>query len=122
MPKKKILVVDDEKNFTHLVKLALSPYEILEENDSMHAIEAARQFQPDLILLDIIMPGMDGSELATQMRADPLLQHTPIVFLTAIISPTETSGGATEIGGFPVLAKPVNKLTLIECIEKHLPG
>ncbi len=122
MPKKKILVVDDEKSFTHLVKLALSEYEILEENDSLRALETARQFQPDLMLLDIIMPGIDGSELATQMRADPLLQHTPIVFLTAIVSPTETGGGPTEIGGFPFLAKPINKQTLIDCIEKHLPG
>ena len=62
MPKKKILVVDDEKSFTHLVKLALSVYEILEENDSLRALETARQFQPDLMLLDIIMPGIDGRD------------------------------------------------------------
>ena len=122
MPKKKILVIDDEENFTQLVKLALSRYEILTENDSLRALETARQVQPDLILLDVIMPGIDGGELATQMRADPLLQHTPIVFLTAIVSPSETGGEAAEFGGFPFLAKPVDKLTLIACIEKHLPG
>ena len=57
MQKKKILLVDDEKSFTHLVKLALSGYEILEENDSLRALETARQFQPDLMLLDITYVG-----------------------------------------------------------------
>lgn len=120
MSKKKILVIDDEASFTFLVKHALPQYEILAENDALRGLETARQFQPDLILLDVIMPGMEGGDLATQMREDPALCGTPIVFLTAIVSPTETGGKATLIGGYPFLAKPVDTKTLVECIEEYL--
>jgi CheY-like chemotaxis protein len=120
MSKKKILVVDDESGFTRLMKIALRHYEIREENDSQRALEAAREFRPDLILLDVIMPGMDGGDLAAQIAEDPQLRHTPIVFLTAIVSPGETGTAARQIGGYPFLAKPVSADALERCIEEHL--
>ena len=122
MSKKKILVIDDEASFTFLVKHALPQYEILAENDALRGLETARQFQPDLILLDVIMPGMEGGDLATQMREDPTLCGTPIVFLTAIVSPTEMGGKAQMIGGYPFLAKPASTHSIVEFIDKHLPG
>lgn len=120
MKMKKILVVDDEPGFTHFLKLSLPDYEIMEENDSRRAISTARKFRPDLILLDVIMPGLDGGDLASQMRSDAVLAGTPIVFLTAVVSAEEAEGGAREIGGFPFLAKPVSPETLKACIEEHL--
>lgn len=122
MSKKKILVVDDEVGFTSLLTMALSRYEVLAENDALRALDVALQFQPDLILLDVLMPGMDGGDLATKMRAEPALERTPIVFLTAVISPAETGGGAKQIGAYPFLAKPVDMQTLIACIEEHSQG
>jgi len=120
MKKTRILVVDDEPGFTRLLKLVMPQYEIREVNDPERAIETARAFRPDLILMDVIMPGIDGGNLAAQCRADPLLQRVPIVFLTAVVSPREAGTASKEIGGFPFLAKPVSPQTLARCIEEHL--
>lgn len=120
MTKKKILVVDDESGFTRLLKLTMSRYDIKEENDARRAIETAKHFKPDLILLDVIMPQMDGGDLALRMRGESSLRNIPIVFVTAIVSPRETADGARHIGGFPFLAKPVSSESLTRCIEEHL--
>jgi CheY-like chemotaxis protein len=120
MRKKKILVVDDEVGFTRLLTMALPQYEIREENDSERALETAREFRPDLILLDVIMPGLDGGDLAAQIEGDAVLRQIPIVFLTAIVSPKEAGNTARQIGGYPFLAKPVSADALEKCIEQHL--
>ena len=68
-----ILIVDDDANSTHLVKILLErsgPYLVLEENDPTKADQTAHSFKPDVILLDIVMPKIDGGELATQIEAD----------------------------------------------------
>lgn len=121
MNKKRILVVDDEAGFTRLLKMVLPLYEIREENDPINALAAAREFNPDLILLDFIMPELDGGTLAAKFREDPMFRFTPIVFLTAIVSAQEASVRKT-IDGFPCLAKPVTKEKLVECINQNLPG
>lgn len=120
MRKKKILVVDDESGFTRLMKIALPRYEIREENDSQRALATAREFRPDLILLDVIMPGLDGGDLAAQFSEDVVLRQIPIVFLTAIVSTGEAGKTARQIGGYPFLAKPVRADALEKCIEEHL--
>jgi CheY-like chemotaxis protein len=119
-PKKRIFIVDDESGFTRLLKLTLERtqrYVVKEINDGTQAWLAARDFQPDLIFLDIVMPKIDGGEVAQQIRSDPALSKVPIIFLTAIVSARET---ATEIGGFPFLAKPVSLDAITACIEEHL--
>jgi CheY-like chemotaxis protein len=118
--KKRILVVDDERGFTHLLKLVLRQYDIMEENDSRKALDTARAFRPDLILLDVVMPGLDGGNLAARMQADALLQRIPIVFLTAVVSSKEAGNSPKNIGGFPFLAKPVSPEALERCIEQRL--
>ncbi|MEA3208865.1 MAG: two-component system, OmpR family, response regulator [Chthoniobacter sp.] len=119
MDKKRILVVDDEQGFTRLLKMALSGYEIREVNDPSLALDVAREFRPDLMLLDVVMPDLDGGDLATQLQAEPTLANVPIIFVTAIVSPKEGESERT-IGGFPFIAKPVARDTLIRCIEAHL--
>jgi len=121
MKKQKILVIDDESGFTHLLKLVLSKYEIREVNDSRRALEMAREFRPDLILLDVVMPKLDGGDVAVQFRSDPLLRHVPIIFLTAIVSPKELGHGSHMLGGYPILAKPVSVDDLVACFEENLP-
>lgn len=119
-PKKRIFIVDDESGFTRLIKLTLERtgrYIVREENDGTKAWLAARDFVPDIIFLDIVMPRVDGGEVAQQIRSDPSLAGVPIVFLTAIVSERETS---KEIGGFPFLAKPVSLEAITNCIEEHL--
>jgi len=117
--KPKILIVDDEASFTKLTRMSLTDYEICEENDSAKALETAREFNPDLILLDVVMPDFDGGDLAAQFRADPLLKSVPIVFLTAIVTQKETEKRKL-FGGYPFIAKPVTPEGLIENIEKFL--
>jgi len=117
--KPKILIVDDEKGFTKLTKLAMTEFEVLEENNATRALETARSFQPDLILLDVVMPDMDGGDIAAQIKADPALKTVPIVFLTAIVTEKETAK-RQSFGGYPFISKPVTPEKLAESIRKYL--
>ncbi len=122
--KRRILIVDDDANSTHLVKILLErsgPYLVLEENDAAKADQTAHNFKPDVILLDIVMPKMDGGELATQIEADHELHNTPIIFLTALVTHGEAQSGL-HIQGHPFVAKPISIPELIAAIEKHLPA
>jgi two-component system, OmpR family, response regulator len=121
--KKRILVVDDEAGFTRLLKLNLEQtgsYEVLAENAPDRAVSSARRFKPDLILLDVMMPEMDGGTLAAALRASPSLELVPIVFLTAAVKKEEVVSHRGQIGGFPFIAKPVDLGELVKCIEEHL--
>jgi CheY-like chemotaxis protein len=121
--KKRIMVVDDEPSITRLLKLNLEQtgrYEVCGINNAALALSAAREFQPDLILLDVMMPHVSGDELANQLQASPRLKNTPIVYLTALATPGEVSAHGGLIGGLPFLAKPVDLPEVIGCIEKHL--
>lgn len=121
MKKKRILVVDDEIGFTRLVSLNLAyQYFVRVENSPEQALAAALEFKPDLILLDVMMPKMDGGELASQIRSHADLKDVPIVFLTAAAARGEVSSRGGQIGGLPFLAKPVSVPDLRACIEKHL--
>jgi CheY-like chemotaxis protein len=122
--KRRILIVDDDSNSTHLVKILLErsgPYLVLEENDATKADQTAHNFKPDVILLDIVMPKMDGGVLATQIEADHELHDTAIIFLTALVTHAEAKSGL-HIQGHPLVAKPISIPELIEAIEKHLPA
>jgi CheY-like chemotaxis protein len=120
---RRILIVDNDADTTHLVKVLLERtghYLVLEENDATKAHQSARNFRPDLILLDIVMPEADGGEVAARIEADPELQNTPIIFLTALVTRAEAKSGL-NIQGHPFLAKPVSIPELIDAIEEHLP-
>ena len=121
--KKRILVVDDEPDITWMIKLNLEQtgrYEVRTENQGMKAIEAAREFRPDLILLDVMMPGMLGSEIAAQLQADPELRAIKFVFLTAVVTRGEELRSEGQIGGHTFVAKPVSADDLCAVIEEHL--
>jgi len=121
--KKRILVVDDQASDTQLLKLYLErtkDYVVREENDARAALSAAKQFRPHLILLDLMMPEMDGGELAACFQADPQLQAVPIVFLTAAVTKGEVKAGRGRVGGYPFLAKPVVLPEVLACLKHHL--
>ena len=121
--KKRILVVDDEPSVTRTLKLSLESgddYEVHTEDLAANALAAARRFRPDLILLDVMMPGMDGGDVAAELQADPLLRDTPVIFLTAIVTNEETKGHETMIGTHMFLAKPVDLAELKKSIEENL--
>ena len=121
--KRRVLIVDDDADITHLVKVLLErtgDYLVREENDAAKAYQSARDFRPGVILLDIVMPETDGGEVAARIEADPELQNTPIIFLTALVTRAEAKSGLS-IQGHPFLAKPVSIPELINAIEEHFP-
>jgi CheY-like chemotaxis protein len=123
MTKKKILVVDDEQTMTRMLKRNLEAtgrYDVRTENSGAAAVPAALEFKPDLILLDVMMPGIDGGDVAAKIQEDKRLGKIPIVFLSAIVKKEETQPTGGNIGGFTFLAKPVKLDDLITCIENHL--
>lgn len=122
MAKKRILLVDDEKSLTTLLKLNLEDtgnYDVRVENWPEDALAAAREFKPDLVLLDIIMPRLPGGNVAAQIDADPLLKGTPIVFLTAAVRRSQVEDNDGIICEHPCLAKPATVDEVIAMIEKH---
>jgi len=121
--KKRILVVDDRVIDTRFVKLFLestNDYVVTEENDAEAAISSAEEFQPDLILLDVMMPGIDGGELSARFRENPKLRSVPIVFLTAAVTKREVELGGGLVGGAPFLAKPITLPEMVACLKRHL--
>jgi DNA-binding response OmpR family regulator len=123
MTKKKILVVDDEGSMTRMLKRnleATNHYSVRAENSSAAAVAAAIEFLPDLILMDVMMPGMDGGDVAAKLKEDKRVSHIPIIFLSAIVKKEETQPTGSNIGRVTFLAKPVKLEDLIICIENHL--
>ena len=123
MAKKRILIVDDEVACTRLLKLCLvqtNRYEVEAANDPSGALALAERFRPDLILLDVMMPGMDGGEVASRIQASARLAQVPIVFLTAAVKREELRLRQGIIGGLTFLAKPVELAEVVQCIERIL--
>jgi len=125
MVKKKILVVDDETSITRLLKLNLEKggaFIVRTENAGSKTLAAAKEFKPDLILLDVMMPDIDGGDVAAIIQADPLLRGVPIVFLTAAVKKEEVEAKGGMVGGFPYIAKPLDLKGVTEVIERTLAG
>ena len=121
--RRRILTVDDEPATARNLKPLLEStgsYEVRGENHSKQAVETARAFRPDLILLDVVMPVLDGWEVAARVELDPELKDTPIVFLTALASNRHTGGHAVATGTIVFLAKPVELEELLRCIEEQI--
>lgn len=121
----RILIVDDEPSFTRMVKLNMEStgkYAVRAVNESLQARQAAREFQPQVILLDIVMPAADGGDVALQLRADPRLKDIPIIFVSAMVTRKESGSGFYNSGGEHFLAKPVSVETLDHAIEAVMSG
>lgn len=111
-----VLYVDDEPDIREVVQISLS----LAEHLSIHtcdsgvrALELMPQLRPDLVLLDVMMPGMDGPATLTQMRATPELAQIPVVFVTAKAMPQEVAR-FKEMGAVAVIAKPFDAMKLAQ--------
>jgi len=121
--KTRILVVDDEVGFTRFLKLNLDGtgrYDTRVENCAREALAAAREFHPDLILLDVMMPGMDGGDVGARLQKDPVAKDIPIVFVTAAVQKGEVVSRHGVIGGLHFVAKPVAFEDLLDVIEDRL--
>ncbi len=122
MDKVRILLIDDEPSFTRMLKMNLQHrgFKVMVENNGAYAYTAARDFLPDLIFLDVIMPDVDGGDVAAKIRSDPRFNDVPIVFLTAGVSKESTRVRGNIIGGQTYLAKPVTVDEVVRCIDKEL--
>jgi two-component system OmpR family response regulator len=121
--KPRILIVDDNPRFSHSARLILQEfgqYVVCEENDAASAMETARSFRPDLILLDLVMPQLDGAEVAAQVESDWALHGVPIVFVTGLVTRDEAKNGQ-RIDGHRVVSKPVSSFDLLGAVEESLP-
>lgn len=121
MEKKKILVVDDEPDVTDLVAYHLKAkgFHVETLNDPTASIAAARAKQPDLVILDIMMPDLSGIQVCRILRADPKLARVPIIFLTAKAEPHDRIEGL-ESGADDYLSKPFSPKELVLRVESIL--
>ena len=122
--KKRILLIDDEEDFCSFVKANLEntgAFDVITTTRAKEGIKLARVEKPDLILLDIVMPEISGDEVAISLLDHPETNKIPIIFLTAIITKTETGSGIVkEIGGQNFIAKPVTTNELVAAINSVL--
>ena len=123
VPKKTILIVDDEEDFCHFVKLNLEQtgdFEVLTANNGADGISIAKRYQPDVILLDIIMPTMTGTQVAETLRSDKATKDIAIIFVTAIVKRGEVGARDYQFGGNYFVFKPVKLDELINEIGAKL--
>lgn len=123
MDKKRILIIDDEQDFCKLVKKNLErgdKFFVDMATNGIDGVELAKKMKPDLILLDVIMPHMDGPDVALSLESDRSSKDIPIIFLTATVTEEETTSRGGVIGRHPFIAKTTNIEQLITQIEQHI--
>jgi two-component system, OmpR family, alkaline phosphatase synthesis response regulator PhoP len=118
---KKILLVDDEPDILEFLEYNLKKegYQVVTAADGLNALKQARETRPDLIILDIMMPGLDGIETCRQLRSEPQFNQTPIAFLTAR-DEDYTQIAALDIGGDDFITKPIKPKVFLSRIQALL--
>jgi DNA-binding response OmpR family regulator len=117
----KILVIDDEPEITDIIETFLenAGYEVKSENSSMLGIERAKTFLPDLVLLDIMMPFMDGYDICSEMKKDSKTKDIPVVFLTGKDARSD-EGRSFRVGGALYIKKPFSCERLLDIVKMVL--
>ena len=124
MKKKKILITDDEENIRLLVSNMLGKdYVVLWASDGREAVDMARSYQPDLILMDILMPKMDGYTACNKIKTDPITRAIPVVMLTAVDHELNVKL-SQEMGANGYITKPFTPRDLLAAVDQFLktPG
>ena len=122
----RILIIDDEPDFTALFKENLEAsgnFEVDVVNDPKGAVVRAQEFKPDLIFVDVVMPGMDGGDVVAALKADYRFARTPILMLTALVEedPNKPTG-ESERGGLTFVSKTTRLDKILAIIEHNLAG
>lgn len=114
-----VLIVDDEQGTRDLLRLMLksSGYDIFEAEDGLDALEKVKLIHPDVILLDVMMPNMDGLEVCRHLRSQPSTATLPIIMVSAKIQ-VEAIREGLDAGATRYLTKPVSRTNLIETIRE----
>jgi len=117
---KKVLLIDDEEFFCRALKKNLElkdEFQVLTATRGDEGIRLAKAERPDVILLDIMMPGMSGTEVTDELLADPVTRSIPIIYVTAIINEDDIKKGAGISSGKALIAKPVKIDELVKKIN-----
>ena len=116
---KRILAVDDEPHILKLVAFSLRSggFEVIEASDGLSAIEVAKAEQPDLILMDVMMPALDGYEACRRIKGDESTGHIPVIMLTAKTQVAEQKAGL-ECGAADYICKPFTPKDLVAQVER----
>ena len=119
---KKILVVDDEKRIVDLLYKLLSKegFKVFTATDGESCLRIARQEAPDLIVLDVMMPGMDGGDIMSNLQEDEKTKNIPVIFLTGAVTKEEVAKSDGEIAGRLFISKFSDSNELISKIKKVL--
>jgi two-component system alkaline phosphatase synthesis response regulator PhoP len=114
----KILVVDDETEITEIIETFLTEagYKVSVANSGAEAIKRAKEFKPDVVLLDIMMPGKDGYDVCQQLKKEPHFANTPVIFLTGK-DREEDMGRSFKAGGDMYIKKPFSCERLLEIVN-----
>ena len=116
----RILLVDDEADIRQVARLALEAvggFQVRECASGLAAPRAVEEFAPQLILMDVMMPGQDGVETLKALRAGPATARVPVVFMTAKVQPQEISA-FRALGALDVIAKPFDPMTLAQTVRR----
>jgi len=118
-----VLYAEDEADIREVTEFALEDegFELIICSSGQEALDKAVTQSPDLILLDVMMPGMDGPTTLNKLRELPNLQDTPVIFMTAKVQPTELQQ-YKELGALGVITKPFEAMTLAEQIRSLVEG
>jgi two-component system phosphate regulon response regulator PhoB len=113
-----VLVADDDADIRDLVALRLerAGYRVETARDGLEAFDRAVELRPDLVVLDVSMPGQDGFETSRQLRADPRTSHVPVIFLTARTREADVATGY-ERGGDSYVTKPFEPQELLDRVD-----
>lgn len=120
----RILVVDDEEDMVDVIRLVLESdgHEVRSELDPERAVQASIEFSPELVLMDLVMPNMDGHQVFRALREVPGLEKIPFAFLTSRDRPIDLMVGLHVLGAADYITKPFDRLDLLRRVRKLLGG
>ena len=122
MGRKNILIVDDEKDVLSVLEKGLTAegYSVITASSGNDAVGLAKSRRPDLIILDVLLPDMDSSEVNRKLKEDPETKDIPVIFLTGMFPRREDEQGWRMVAGHVLFEKPYDILELITVIEELL--
>ena len=114
-----VLTIEDQPDIRRLIRMTLEfkGFRVLEAADGPDGLQQARQHKPDLVLLDVMMPGMDGLTVSQTLAADPALRHTPVIMLSALGTADAVQAGL-QTGARAYLVKPFSPWELVALVDK----
>jgi CheY-like chemotaxis protein len=118
----RILAIDDDPQTTHGLKRLLEKlgYEVKEENNSTHALQTAKDFRPDVVILDYLMPQMHGGDVAWQFASDPFLRRTRVIVCSGV--PKSEIARRLPPAPIPIVQKPLDSVALLALLKQSIRG